>query len=150
VLENPGQAGGPAPGRGLGGDLTQYPVGPLRPPGAALGADRQEGLGLSLGASMGVAVRPDGADTWQVVQVRRDEDPVRLGDTLPLPSCAGLAEKTIAHLGVARLVEAKRRGASTGHEKQTALLRKPRIAGMVRMDQSERRRMCCPRCWGLD
>ena len=30
-------------------------------------------------------LRTDGPDTWQVVQVRRDADPVLLGDTLPLP-----------------------------------------------------------------
>ena len=50
-------------------------------------------------------LRPDGPDPWQVVQVRRDTDPMRLGDTLPLPYAQGQVEDYARHLGVARLVE---------------------------------------------
>jgi len=52
-------------------------------------------------------LRPDGPETWQVVQVRRAAAPVQLGDTLPLPYAQGLAEDYARHLGVARLVEAE-------------------------------------------
>src|ERR671926_311693 len=46
---------------------------------------RQGAWVLSLGAQHGtLRLRPDGPDTWQVVQVRREAEPVRLGDTLPL------------------------------------------------------------------
>ena len=87
---------------------------------------RQGAWVLSLGAQHGtVRLRPDGPETWQVVQVRRDTDPLRLGDTLPLPYAQGLAEDYARHLGVARLVEAEapwRQQPAT--EKQTALLRK--------------------------
>ena len=87
---------------------------------------RQGAWVLSLGAQHGtVRLRPDGPETWQVVQVRRDTDPLRLGDTLPLPYAQGLAEDHARHLGVARLVEAEapwRQQPAT--EKQTALLRK--------------------------
>src|SRR5439155_520514 len=69
---------------------------------------RQGAWVLSLGAPHGtLRLRPDGPDTWQVVQVRRDTEPVRLGDTLPLPYAQGLAEDYARHLGVARLVEAE-------------------------------------------
>jgi superfamily II DNA or RNA helicase len=87
---------------------------------------RQGAWVLSLGAQHGtLRLRPDGPDTWQVVQVHRDADPVQLGDTLPLPYAQGLAEDYARHLGVARLVEAEapwRQQPAT--EKQTALLRK--------------------------
>jgi ATP-dependent helicase IRC3 len=87
---------------------------------------RQGAWVLSLGAQHGtLRLRPDGPDTWQVVQMRRDADPVQLGDTLPLPYAQGLAEDYARHLGVARLVEAEapwRQQPAT--EKQTALLRK--------------------------
>src|SRR2546425_1698820 len=87
---------------------------------------RQGAWVLSLGAQQGtVRLRPDGPETWQVVQVRRATDPLRLGDTLPLPYAQGLAEDYARHLGVARLVEAEapwRQQPAT--EKQTALLRK--------------------------
>jgi hypothetical protein len=47
---------------------------------------RQGAWVLSLGSQHGtLRLRPDGPDTWQVVQVRRDAEPVQLGDTLPLP-----------------------------------------------------------------
>ena len=54
---------------------------------------RQGAWVLSLGAQHGtLRLRPDGPETWQVVQVRRDAEPLRLGDTLPLPYAQGLAE----------------------------------------------------------
>jgi ATP-dependent helicase IRC3 len=72
------------------------------------GQTRQGAWVLSLGSQHGtLRLRPDGPDTWQVVQVRRDAEPVQLGDTLPLPYAQGLAEDYARHLGVARLVEAK-------------------------------------------
>jgi hypothetical protein len=81
---------------------------------------------LSLGSQHGtLRLRPDGPETWQVVQVRRDGEPVQLGDTLPLPYAQGLAEDYARHLGVARLVETEapwRQHPATA--KQTALLRK--------------------------
>src|ERR671937_1884829 len=87
---------------------------------------RQGAWVLSLGAQHGtLRLRPDGPDTWQVVQVRREAEPMRLGDTLPLPYAQGLAEDYARHLGVARLVEAEapwRQQPAT--EKQTALLRR--------------------------
>jgi len=87
---------------------------------------RQGAWVLSLGAQHGtLRLRPDGPETWQVVQVRRAAAPVQLGDTLPLPYAQGLAEDYARHLGVARLVEAEapwRQHLAT--EKQTALLRK--------------------------
>jgi hypothetical protein len=67
---------------------------------------RQGAWVLSLGAQHGtLRLRLDGPDTWQVVQVRREAEPLRLGDTLPLPYAQGLAEDYARHLGVARLVE---------------------------------------------
>src|SRR5262249_56834680 len=87
---------------------------------------RQGAWVLSLGSQHGtLRLRPDGPDTWQVVQVRRDAEPMQLGDTLPLPYAQGLAEDYARHLGVARLVEAEppsRQHPAT--EKQTGLLRK--------------------------
>ncbi len=44
---------------------------------------------MSLGAQHGtLRLQPDGADTWQVVQVRREIQPVLLGHGLPLPYVA--------------------------------------------------------------
>jgi superfamily II DNA or RNA helicase len=87
---------------------------------------RQGAWVLSLGSQHGtLRLRPDGPETWQVVQVRREAEPMQLGDTLPLPYAQGLAEDYARHLGVARLVEAEapwRQHPAT--EKQTALLRK--------------------------
>jgi len=94
---------------------------------------------LSLGAQHGtLRLRPDGPETWQVVQVRRDAEPVRLGDTLPLPYAQGLAEDYARHLGVARLVEAEapwRQQPAT--EKQTALLRKLGLTARVGLTKGE-------------
>lgn len=94
---------------------------------------------LSLGAQHGtLRLRPDGPDTWQVVQVRRAAEPVRLGDTLPLPYAQGLAEDYARHLGVARLVEAEapwRQQPAT--EKQTGLLRKLGLAARAGLTKGE-------------
>jgi hypothetical protein len=61
--------------------------------------------------------------------VCRDADPVRLGDTLPLPYAQGLAEDYARHLGVMRLVEAEAPWRQhPASEKQTALLRKLGLA----------------------
>jgi hypothetical protein len=87
---------------------------------------RQGAWVLSLGAQHGtLRLRPDGPETWQVLQVRRAAEPVLLGDTLPLAYAQGLAEDYARHLGVARLVETEapwRQHPAT--EKQMALLRK--------------------------
>ena len=100
---------------------------------------RQGAWVLSLGAQHGtLRLRADGPDTWQVVQVRRDADPVLLGDTLPLPYAQGLAEDYARHLGVARLVEAEapwRQQPAT--EKQTALLRKLGLAARAGLTKGE-------------
>jgi len=91
---------------------------------------RQGAWVLSLGTQHGtLRLRPDGPDTWQVVQVRRATEPVLLGDLLPLAYAQGLAEDYARHLGVVRLLEAEapwRQQPTT--EKQTALLRKLGIA----------------------
>src|SRR5258708_14730770 len=100
---------------------------------------RQGAWVLSLGAQHGtLRLRPDGPETWQVVQVRRDTDPLRLGDTLPLPYAQGLAEDYARHLGVARLVEAEapwRQQPAT--EKQTALLRKLGVTARAGLTNGE-------------
>ena len=100
---------------------------------------RQGAWVLSLGAQHGtLRLRPDGPDTWQVVQVRRDAEPVQLGDTLPLPYAQGLAEDYARHLGVLRLIEAEapwRQQPAT--EKQTALLRKLGMAARVGLTKGE-------------
>src|SRR3989442_8086688 len=91
---------------------------------------RQGAWVLSLGSQhCTLRLRADGPDTWQVLQVRREAAPLRLGDTLPLHYAQGLAEDYARHLGVARLVEAKapwRQQPAT--EKQTGLLRKLGLA----------------------
>src|SRR6516225_2202003 len=100
---------------------------------------RQGAWVLSLGAQHGtLRLRPDGPETWQVVQVRREAEPVQLGDTLPLPYAQGLAEDYARHLGVARLVEAEapwRQHPAT--EKQTGLLRKLGIAARAELTKGE-------------
>src|SRR5947209_1845043 len=100
---------------------------------------RQGAWVLSLGSQHGtVRLRPDGPDTWQVVQVRRNADPIPLGDTLPLPYAQGLAEDYARHLGVARLVEAEapwRQQPAT--EKQTALLRRLGMAARAGLTKGE-------------
>jgi ATP-dependent helicase IRC3 len=100
---------------------------------------RQGAWVLSLGSQHGtLRLRPDGPETWQVMQVRRDADPVVLGDTLPLPYAQGLAEDYARHLGVARLVEVEaswRQQPAT--EKQTALLRKLGMAARSGLTKGE-------------
>jgi hypothetical protein len=100
---------------------------------------RQGAWVLSLGSQHGtLRLRPDGPETWQVVQVRRDAEPVQLGDTLPLPYAQGLAEDYARHLGVARLVEAEapwRQHPAT--EKQTGLLRKLGMAPRAGLTKGE-------------
>ena len=100
---------------------------------------RQGAWVLSLGAQHGtLRLRADGSETWQVLQVRRDAEPVLLGDTLPLPYAQGLAEDYARHLGVARLVEAEapwRQQPAT--EKQTALLHKLGIAARAGLMRGE-------------
>jgi len=114
------------PAEGVAGTLRSTPVDLFARRTLRWVQTRQGAWVLSLGAQHGtVRLRPDGPETWQVVQVRRDTDPLRLGDTLPLPYAQGLAEDYARHLGVARLVEAEapwRQQPAT--EKQTALLRK--------------------------
>jgi hypothetical protein len=100
---------------------------------------RQGAWVLSLGSQHGtLRLRPDGPETWHVMQVRRDADPVVLGDTLPLPYAQGLAEDYARHLGVARLVETEapwRQQPAT--EKQTALLRKLGITARASLTKGE-------------
>jgi hypothetical protein len=100
---------------------------------------RQGAWVLSLGPQHGtLRLRTDGPDTWQVLQVRRDAEPVLLGDTLPLPYAQGLAEDYARHLGAARLVEAEapwRQQPAT--EKQTALLRKLGLAARAGLTKGE-------------
>jgi hypothetical protein len=100
---------------------------------------RQGAWVLSLGALHGTRrLRPDGPETWQVAQVRRDAGPVLLGDTLPLPYAQGLAEDYARHLGVVRLVEVEapwRQQPAT--EKQTALLRKLGLAARAGLTKGE-------------
>jgi hypothetical protein len=100
---------------------------------------RQGAWVLSLGALHGtLRLRPDGPETWQVMQVRRDAEPMLLGDTLPLPYAQGLAEDYARHLGVARLVETEapwRQQPAT--EKQTALLRKLGLAARAGLTKGE-------------
>ena len=138
---DPGPAGAPAPGADapLTGTLRSTPVDLFARRALRWVQTRQGAWVLSLGAQHGtLRLRPDGPDTWQVVQVRRDAEPVRLGDTLPLPYAQGLAEDYARHLGVARLVEAEapwRQQPAT--EKQTALLRKLGLAARVGLTKGE-------------
>jgi len=100
---------------------------------------RQGAWVLSLGAQHGtLRLRPDSPETWQVMQVRRDADPMALGDTLPLAYAQGLAEDYARHLGVVRLVEAEapwRQHPAT--EKQTALFHKLGTATRQGMTKGE-------------
>jgi hypothetical protein len=100
---------------------------------------RQGAWVLSLGAQHGtLRLRPDGPETWQVVQVRRDTEPVRLGNTRLLPYAQGLAEDYARHLGVARLVETETPWCQhPATEKQTALLRKLGMAPRAGLTKGE-------------
>ena len=54
---------------------------------------RQGAWVLALGAQHGtLRLRPDGAETWQVMQLRQGVAPVLLGEALPLAYVQGLAE----------------------------------------------------------
>jgi superfamily II DNA or RNA helicase len=80
---------------------------------------------LSLGSEHGtLRLRPDGDETWQVIQLRRAAEPVVVAAQLPLPYAQGLSEDIARQLGVERLVDAeapwRQQPAS---EKQVALLR---------------------------
>ncbi len=81
---------------------------------------------MSLGAQHGtLRLQPDGADTWQVIQVRREIQPVLLGRGLPLPYAQGFAEDFARQQGMEQLVDVDapwRQDPAT--EKQTALLGK--------------------------
>ena len=127
------------PAEGVAGTLRSTPVDLFARRTLRWVQTRQGAWVLSLGAQHGtVRLRPDGPETWQVVQVRRDTDPMRLGDTLPLPYAQGLAEDYARHLGVARLVEAEapwRQQPAT--EKQTALLCKLGMAGRAGLTKGE-------------
>ncbi len=85
---------------------------------------------MSLGVQHGtLRLQPDGADTWQVVQVRREIPPVLLGHGLPLPYAQGFAEDFARQQGVTQLVDVEaawRRDPAS--EKQAALLVKLGIA----------------------
>jgi hypothetical protein len=94
---------------------------------------------LSLEPQYGT-LRPDadGADTWQVLQVRRAAIPLLLDDTQPLPYARGLGEDYARHLRVAQLVEAEapwRQHSVT--EKQTAPLRRLGTAARMGLTQGE-------------
>ena len=81
---------------------------------------------MSLGAQHGtLRLRPDGAETWQVMQLRRNVAPMLLGETLPLTYAQGLAEDFARRQGVARLVDAEASWRQQpASEKQTALMQK--------------------------
>ena len=112
---------------------------------------RQGAWVLSLGAQHGtLRLRPDGPDTWQVVQVRRDAEPVLLGDTLPLPYAQGLAEDYARHLGVARLVEAEAPvAAAAGHGETDGAAAQAGPGGPGGADQRRGGGVCWPRCSGI-
>ena len=87
---------------------------------------RQGAWVLSLGSQHGMLrLTPDGEETWQIVQLRRDVAPLLLGEALPLAYAQGLAEDYARRQGVARLVDTeapwRQQPAS---DKQTALMQK--------------------------
>ncbi len=87
---------------------------------------RQGAWVLSLGAEHGtLRLRPDGEETWQVIQLRRETEPLVVAEHLPLDYAQGLSEDVARQLGVERLVDAEApwRG-QPASEKQVALLRK--------------------------
>jgi hypothetical protein len=123
----------------LAGTLRSMPVDLFARQALRWVQTRQGAWVLSLGTQHGtLRLQPDGPETWQVVQVRREAEPLLLGDTLPLPYAQGLAEDYARHLGVARLVEAEapwRQQPAT--EKQTALLRKLGLAARMGLTKGE-------------
>lgn len=90
---------------------------------------RQGAWVLSLGAHGTLRLTPDGAETWQVAQSKRDTAPVLLAATLPLAYAQGLAEDVARRTGVMTLLDTeapwRQEPAST---KQLALLDKLGIA----------------------
>lgn len=100
---------------------------------------RQGAWVLSLGSQHGMLrLRPDGADTWQVVQLRRDAAPVLLGEVLPLAYAQGLAEDFARQQGVVHMVDVeapwRRQPAS---DKQTALMQKLGLTVQAGMTKGE-------------
>ncbi len=132
-------AGQPQEADALTGTLRSTPVDLFARRALRWVQTRQGAWVLSLGAQHGtLRLRADGPDTWQVLQVRREAAPLRLGDTLPLPYAQGLAEDYARHLGVARLVEAEapwRQQPAT--EKQIAMLRKLGLAERAGLTKGE-------------
>lgn len=106
---------------------------------------------LSLGTQHDtLRLRPDGAETWQVMQLRRDVAPVVLGETLPLAYAQGLAEDFARWQRVVSLVDAaapwRQQPAS---EKQTALMHKLGVAYKAGHDQGRDHRSVGGGTWGL-
>ncbi|MEE9148761.1 MAG: hypothetical protein V3U27_15320 [Candidatus Tectomicrobia bacterium] len=92
---------------------------------------------MSLGAQHGT-LQPDGTDTWQVVQVRHEIQPVLLGHGLPLLYTQGFAEDFARLQGMERLVDVDapwRQDPDT--EKQTALLGKLGVAVRPKLTKGE-------------
>ena len=94
---------------------------------------------LSLEAQHGtLRLRLDGAEAWQVMQLRRDVAPVVVGETLPLAYAQGLAEDFARRQRVVSLVDAevpwRQQPAS---EKQTALIHKPGLRRRPDMTKGE-------------
>jgi len=94
---------------------------------------------LSLGAQHGtLRLRPDGAETWQVMQLRQGVAPVLLGETLPLAYAQGLAEDFARRQRVVFLVAAeapwRQQPAS---EKQTALMQKLGLSVRTELTKGE-------------
>ncbi len=94
---------------------------------------------MSLGAQHGTLwLQPYGADTWQVVQVRREIQPVLLGHGLSRPYAQGFAEDFARQQGMERLVNADapwRQDPAT--EKQTVLLGKLGVAVRPKITKGE-------------
>jgi superfamily II DNA or RNA helicase len=86
---------------------------------------RQGAWVMSIGEHGTLRLTPDGEDTWQVHQLRRDFPPAKVAQHLPLSYAQGLAEDTARRLGVERLAAAEapwRRDPAS--EKQLVLLKK--------------------------
>jgi superfamily II DNA or RNA helicase len=114
----------------LRGRLRSTPVDLLRPKVVRWVQTRQGAWVLSLGTAHGMLrLRPDGADTWQVMQLRPGVAPVVLGETLPLAYAQGLAEDFARQQGVVHLVDVeapwRQQPASA---KQAALMQKLGLA----------------------
>ena len=102
-----------------------------------VGADARGTWVMSLGAQHDT-LQPDGTDTWQVVQVRHEIQPVLLGHGLPLLYTQGFAEDFARLQGMERLVDVDalwRQDPDT--EKQTALLGKLGVAVRPKLTKGE-------------